>query len=468
MTADRLELSREEMRKLGYEVVDTLVEHFATLQDQSVGCKADRPSLMAMLDEPAPRQGTDPSVLLERLKQDVFPNCLRVNHPRFFAFVPSAANFVGAMADALASGFNVFAGTWMGGSAAAAMELVVTGWLREFCGLPESAAGLFVSGGSMANLTALVVARHSRLGGEMNGAVVYLSDQTHSCVDRALSVIGFRPEQIRKLAAGDDFRLPASALREAIARDRAEDRIPFCLVANAGTTNTGAVDPLEELAELCRQEGLWLHVDGAYGAAAAISARGREALRGLELADSISLDPHKWLFQPFESGCVLVRDGRLMKDAFRIMPEYLRDVHRGTEEVHFCDRGVQLTRSFRALKLWLTIQTFGREAIETAVDRGFRLAEYAEARIREMAGWEIATSAQMGIVTFRNTRLDNEGHHRLVSAMLEDGYAFLTSTTLKGQTVLRLCTVNPRTTESDIDGTLVLLETLSARQTNCV
>jgi aromatic-L-amino-acid/L-tryptophan decarboxylase len=465
MRPERLDLSREEMRRFGYQVIDVLVDHFDSLKDQPIGRKVDRLTLMATLDEPAPRSSTDPQALLERLQREVFPNCLRVNHPRFFAFVPSAANYVGAMADALASGFNVFAGTWMGGSAAAAMELVTTGWLRDLCGLAGSCEGLFVSGGSMANLTALAVARRVRLGGELAGAVIYCSNQTHSCVDRALDVIGFRPAQIRKLAADADYRIPLPELRQAIAADRAAGLVPFCIVANAGTTNTGAVDPLPELAALCQEENLWLHVDGAYGAAAAICARGSEVLKGLDLADSVSLDPHKWLFQPFECGCVFVRDGRLLADTFRIMPEYLRDVHRNSEEVHFCDRGVQLTRSFRALKLWLTFQVFGLDAIETAITRGFELAEYTERRLRAMPGWEIETTAQMGIVTFRRVQLSDEQHHQIVERLLANGFAFLTSTTLRGRTVLRMCTINPRTEEADVDATLALLESLAASLT---
>jgi glutamate/tyrosine decarboxylase-like PLP-dependent enzyme len=457
MNPGELELSREEMRQLGHQVVDLLVEHFATLRDQPIGRKADRSSLMAALDEPPPRWGTPPTVLLQRLEREVFPNCLRVSHPRFFAFVPSPSNYVSAMADALASGFNVFAGTWMGGSAAAAMELVVTGWLRDLCGLAETAEGLLVSGGSMANLTGLAVARHTRLPRGAAGATVYMSDQTHSSVERALYVIGFLPEQLRKLAAGGDGRLETMALGKVVAEDRAAGFTPFCVIANAGTTNTGAVDPLDELAELCRQEGLWLHVDGAYGAAAAICPRGREILRGLDLADSVSLDPHKWLFQPFECGCAFVRQPGLLKETFRIMPEYLEDVHRGVEEVHFCDRGVQLTRGFRSLKLWLTFQVFGADAIRAAVERGFTLAEYAESRLREMPGWEIETPARMAVVTFLHKALDNQRHHMLVDRLLEDGHAFLTSTTLNGRTVLRMCTINPRTKESDVDSTLARL-----------
>jgi aromatic-L-amino-acid decarboxylase len=452
------------MRALGYLVIDTLVEHFARLREQPAGRKAGRAALEELFREPVPERGTDPRELVERLKRDVFANQLHVDHPRFFAFVPGPGNFVGAMADALASGFNSFVGTWLGGSGPAEIELVTIDWLRALCGLPETAGGLFVSGGSMANLTALAIARHARLGYEIPGAMVYYSDQTHSASERALRVLGFAPSQTRKLTSDECFRLPVDALAREVAADRAQGWRPFCVIANAGTTNTGAIDPLLELVRFCREEGLWLHVDGAYGAAAVISGEGRRLLDGLGEVDSLALDPHKWLFQPFEIGCVLLRDRQLMKNALGIHPEYLRDAHRFAEETNFCDYGIQLTRSFRALKLWMSFKTFGLEAFRDAVAHGFRLAEAAERRLRQNPAWEIVTPAQMGVVTFRHR--EETANQQLVEAMLEDGYALLTSTVLRGRTVLRLCTINPRTTEEEIGETVSRMERLAAVGTN--
>src|SRR6266581_5662159 len=262
-----LELSGEEMRTLGYRVVDILVEHFEHLRDKPVTRKADRPTLEKQLREALPGQGTDTAKVLEQVEQVVFSNIMHLDHPRFFAFVPSPSNFVSVMADALASGFNVFAGTWLEASGPAEIELVTIDWLRQLCGLPGSAGGLFVSGGSVANLTALGAARHLKLRDQVANAVLYCSDQAHSSIFRALQILGFEPGQARKLQSDHDFRLPVTSLREAIRLDRDAGRLPFCVVANAGTTNTGAVDPLRELVELCRTENLWLHVDGAYGAA---------------------------------------------------------------------------------------------------------------------------------------------------------------------------------------------------------
>ncbi len=447
----RIALSREEMREFGYRVVDLLAEHFASVQDGPVGAKADPAQMNSFFDRDPPEAGRDPNELLAQLERDVFPNNLHVDHPRFFAFVPGPNNFVSTMADALAAGFNIFNGTWFGGSAAAALELGVIRWLGRVCGLPSTAGGLFVSGGG------LMAARHALLQDRVDGATVYFSDQTHSSVERALRVIGFTPDQMRKLESDKKFRLSIQILRAAIADDRAKGLRPFCIVANAGTTNTGAVDPLSELADIAAAEELWLHVDGAFGAASILSERGREMLSGLERADSLTLDPHKWLFQSFECGCVLVRDAALLKSAFQIKADYLRDVYREIEEINPCDYGIQLTRSFRALKVWLSMQTFGVAAFRQAITRGFELAESAERELRARKGWEILSPAQMATVCFRFGNRD-ELQTRLVDEMMKDGYALLTSTELRGAVALRLCTINPRTTEEDIVGTVNRLD----------
>jgi aromatic-L-amino-acid decarboxylase len=453
----RLELSADEMRQLGYRVIDLLVRHFAEMRDGAVGAKATPGDLMARFAGPPPETPTEPGELLARLEKDVFPNNLHVDHPRFFAFVPGPGNFVSTMADVLASGFNVFNGTWLGGSAAAAIELNVIDWFRRFCGFPETAGGLFVSGGSAANLTALHAARATKLGDRIENATIYFSDQTHYSVERALRVIGFAREQFRKILSDNRFRLPMDSLREAIQSDKKAGLRPFCIIANAGTTNTGAVDPLPELADLCAADGMWLHADGAYGAATMICERGRQKLAGLERVDSLSLDPHKWLFQPFECGCILVRDAAGLKSAFQLMPEYMRDVHRNTTEINPADYGVQLSRGFRALKVWLSINTFGMAAFREAITRGFELAEFAEKELRGRRNCEILSPAEMAIVAFRFGK-DDALQTRLVEEMLRDGFAFLTSTTLKGVTALRLCTINPRTTEEDIVQTIDRLE----------
>jgi aromatic-L-amino-acid decarboxylase len=359
---------------------------------------------------------------------------------------------VSALGDALAAGFNAFAGSWAGGSGPAALELVVLDWLRELCGLAPGTEGILVSGGSVAALTALAAARH-----EIPGDVAYVSDQTHASNTRALRILGV--PHIRVLPSDDGFRLPPAALRAALADDRAAGLTPFCVIATAGTTNTGAVDPLGELAGLCAAEGLWLHVDGAYGAPAALTTRGRALLAGAERADSLSLDPHKWLFQPYEAGCLLVRRPGALQRTFAMAPEYLRDVL--GDEVNFRDRGPQLTRGARAIKLWLSFKTFGVAAVRAGIERGMELAERAQAGLEAAGGWEIVTPAQLAIVTFR-AAADDAANSALAVRAVADGYAAPSSTVLRGRTVLRLCTINPRTTDAEIDETVARLSSLRA------
>jgi glutamate/tyrosine decarboxylase-like PLP-dependent enzyme len=466
MDRDSLQLSPDEMRSLGYRVVDLLVDHFADGDAGGTGRAPDRGEMEARLREPLPEEGADPHAVLDQVEADVLPNTMRVDHPRFFGFVPGPNNFIGVLADALAAGFNVFSGTWISGAAAAQVELVVIDWLRELCGLPDTAHGLFTSGGSMANVTALAAARHAVLDDDVTGAVAYCSDQTHTSVDRALRLLGFAPDQLRRLPPDDRFRLDPEVLREAIASDRAAGRHPFCVIANAGTTNTGAVDPLPALADVAAAEDLWLHVDGAYGAPAVMCGRGREALAGLDRVDSLTMDPHKWLFQPFEIGGALVRDEQHLRRAFRLEAEYLEDAVGADDEINFSAYGIQLTRSFRALKLWMTLKVFGRTHVAEAVRRGFERAEQADRLLRDRAEWTVVTPAQMGIVTFRcvpegwSEEEVDALNRRLAPAISEEGEIFLTQTSLRGRPVLRLCPINPRTTAEDIRETIDRLDAI--------
>ena len=360
--------------------------------------------------------------------------------------------------------FNVIACDWLEAPAAATIERVTVDWLRQFCGLPEGAGGLFTSGGSMANLTAMAAARHVMLDDRIEGAVVYRSAQAHGSNRKALRVLGFGDDQVRDVEVDDGLRLDVDALEAAIAADRAAGLRPFSVIATAGTTNTGAVDPLDAIADLCTREGLWLHVDGAYGAPAVLTERGSRALAGLGRAHSIAIDPHKWLFQPFEIGCVIVREAHWLPRTFGLAQEYMQDTVGG--EINYGDHGFQLTRSFRALKLWMTIKVHGMAAIRAAIDRCIDIAEEAEALLRASGAFDIVTPAQLGIVTF-SYRLDGSDpdavNKAIVEALIDDGYAMLSSTRLGGRTVLRLCTINPRTTTQDLESTIALLARLGAQ-----
>ena len=452
-----LSLPPEEMRRLGYALIDRLVEHAEGLGEAPPIRVGAPDALMAAIGGPPPDAPGDPEAELAALFEQVLPWGQRADHPRFFARIGSPSTYVGALADAAAAGMNAFTGSWTGGSGSSAVELTVLEWLRTWCGMPEGSSGVLTSGGSIASLVGLAAARQSKLGGPRGTGVAYVSDQTHASLPRAVALLG---ERTRVLASDAGGRLTADALRRAVSEDREAGLDPFCAVATAGTTSTGAVDPLRELHAACEEHGLWLHVDGAYGAPAVLTEPGAALLDGLGLADSLAIDPHKWLFQPYEIGCALVRDPALLEQVFALDGAYLRDTGGGA--VDFRDRGPELTRGARGLKLWLSVRTFGLDAFRSAIAHGIALAEHAEAQLRARPGWEVATPAQLGIVTFRRAGLDDAAHTRLSAATVADGYAAPSTTVVGGRVVLRLCTINPRTTFAEIDGTLARMEALEA------
>jgi aromatic-L-amino-acid/L-tryptophan decarboxylase len=445
---DPLSLPPEEMRRLGYLVVDRIVDHLGELDELPPIRVGDAEELRASLGGPPPEAAGDADAALSALFEQVLPFVQLPDHPRFFARIGSPSNYVSVLADLAAAGYNVFTASWTGGSGPSTVELVVLDWLRDLCGMPLGSAGVLTTGGSVATLVALAAARTARFGERAPAeAVAYVSSEGHAAGPRALRVLGV---PYRTLTAGADCRLRPEDVRSAVEADRAAGREPFCLVATAGTTSTGAVDPLPELADLCAELDLWLHVDGAYGAPAVLCERGRAALAGLDRADSLVLDPHKWLFQPYEIGCVLVRDGPLLEETFALSGVYLRDTTGG--EVNFRDRSVQLTRGGRALKLWLSIRVFGLAAFREAIAHGIALAEHAEAVLRSSPGWEVVTPAQLGVVCFRREG-DDARQTAIAGAMVAGGFAAPSTTEVGGRVVLRLCTINPRTTFADVERT---------------
>jgi aromatic-L-amino-acid/L-tryptophan decarboxylase len=463
-----LSLAPEEMRRLGYRVIDLIVEELAGLRERTPSVRATPDELESVLREDIPVTSADPDAVLEQAVESVLGPMMRVDHPRFFAYVPLPSNYVGVLAETLAAGFGVFAGTWQAASGPAAAELATVEWLRQIIGLPETAGGLFLDGGSSANLHGLTVARQVMLDDRPGDAVVYASDQAHSSIGRALQLLGFEPSQLQLLPSDEEYRLRPANVEGAVAADRSAGRRPFCVVATAGTTNTGSVDPLAELAAVCGAERLWLHVDGAFGAPAVLTEEGRELLSGIEQADSLALDAHKWLFQPLEAGCLLVRDVSLLESVFATHPEYLLDAAARDREVNFSDRGMQLTRSFRAFKLWLSLKVFGLDAFSGAVQHGIDLARHAEAIVRRTSGWELVAPTRLALVTFRWADPDvppeaqEAVNRRIADAMLIDEVGTLSSTILRGTTALRLCTVNPRTTRADIEVVLERVRELAS------
>lgn len=453
-----LSMRPDDMRRLGYRVVDALVDRATDLPDAAAWAGGRREEMEKLFRAPAPEVGQSADEVLERAIGEILPRAARIDHPRFFAFVPASPTWPSVLAEFLTAGFNIFQGTWLGSAGPSQIELVVLDWFREWLGMPEGGGGLLTSGGSAANLGAVVAARE-RAGNPPKG-VVYLGDQGHSSLERATRICGVA--HTRQIPTGDDFAVDPVALERAIKKDRANGLSPFMMCANAGATNTGAVDPLPELAEICRREGLWFHVDGAYGGFAVLTARGKDMLDGIGLADSVTLDPHKWLFQPFEVGCLLVKDPGALEAAFNVEADYLQDVDWGSEHVNFADRGVQLTRRFRALKIWMSVHTHGLAAFRAAIEKAFNLAVGAERFVRDSPDFELLSPAAMGVVCYRfnpaDHTLDEEELESLntaiQTAIVESGYAMISSTRLHGRYSLRLCIMNFTSTWADVEGTL--------------
>ena len=448
--ADSLGLSPDEMRRLGYRVVDLVVDHFENRASRPVTRGQSAVEVRAALGGALPETPGDPDEAIDRLAQIALANKQHLDHPRFFARVPGPSSFAAVLGDWMSTGYNATATSWVSGLGPSTIESVVLDWLRELVGMPQGTEGVLTSGGSLANLTAVAAAR--AWGGQ---GVAYLTDQTHSVLRRGMVALGFPPEHIKTLATDENFRYPVDTLAAAVAEDRAAGRLPLMVVATAGTTNTGVVDPLHELADFCEREGLWFHVDGAYGAPAALCDAGRAPLAGVERADSLVLDPHKWLYQPVDIGCVLVRRPGALRRAFAVDAEYLKDVTSTEGPADFRDYSPELSRRSRALKLWLTFQVYGVGRIREAIAACLSLAEFAESLLREdEQRWEVVTPAQLGIVTFALRGADATVHEERAATLLRSGYAAVTTTKLKGRSVLRLCIINPLTTRADIAGTI--------------
>jgi glutamate/tyrosine decarboxylase-like PLP-dependent enzyme len=451
---DPLALERETMRALGYRTVDLLVE---LLEREGPPLRRASPAEMReRLHGPPPEQPEPFEEILRGLERDVLPFASRDGHARFFGFIPFAGTWPGALGDLIASACNLYAGSWMESAGASQVELEVLDWFKEWIGYPAEAAGSLVSGGSAASLTALACARETLAGPMRDDLVLYVSDQAHSSIARAARMLGFRPIQVRVLPSDDAFRLAPETLSAAMVVDAGRGLTPFAVVAQGGATNTGAVDPLEELAAVCRERGAWLHVDAAYGGFARLADPA--LLPGLELADSVTLDPHKWLYQPFECGCVLVRDGDRLRSAFEVLPDYLHDARVTEGEVNFSDLGLQLTRSAKALKVWVSLRYFGVEAFRRAIRRSLDVAAAAARRVEASETLELLAPPSLGVVCFHRRDVDEHGNAGVAAALARSGTGVVSSTRLHGRYALRLCVLNHQSSEADVEAVLGFLE----------
>ena len=464
--------SADELRRIGYRTVDIIVEHLTRLREQPVFRPFPRDLAAGYLDADPPEEGLTADVILDKFEKEIAPYPFGNGHPRFFGWVNPPPSVIGIFADALAAAMNPSCAG--GNHAAIYVEREVIGWFRRILGFPAEAMGLFVSGGSMAALTALAVARHTKcpfdvrsrgLQSVASRLVVYRSGETHGCHQKAIELLGIGSDNLRTVDHDSSLRLVPAALDAAIRKDVEAGLTPLAVVANAGTVNTGAIDPIDEIAVVCRRHDVWLHVDGAYGAPAVLSERYRSQLSGLEQADSIALDPHKWLYVPVEAGLVLVRNGAAMRAAFSLVPPYLRtdgDIEGVGGPPWFSEYGFQQTRGFRALKVWMAVQYHGlaghRKAIERDIDHARALAE----ALRAASDFQLFEPQGLSIVCFRYLpraeRVTPEAldtiNQLLLTRLQLSGRVFLSSTTIDGRFWLRACFVNPLASDDDVGAIL--------------
>ncbi|MFI5006581.1 MAG: pyridoxal phosphate-dependent decarboxylase family protein [Solirubrobacterales bacterium] len=460
---DEFDLPVEEVRRLGYLAADAVAEHRAGLRDRPVFGKIG--PLATLFDGPLPETGLPIDEVMAFVREHILTHPFGNSHARFFAFINATADPVGTVADYLASAMNP--NCWGGDHAAIHVERQVVRWLAEVVGLPGSAEGILTSGGSMANFTALSAARSAmapavREDG-MAGVpriVVYASDQVHNCVDKAVDLLGIGLKQLHKVPTDEHFRIRVDRLRAMIDANRAAGLVPAIVVGNAGTVNTGAIDPLDELADLCARESLWFHADGAYGGMATISPALRPLFRGIERAHSVATDPHKWLYVPYEAGAALVRDAGRLADAFRKPADYL--VHDKDSPVNgpvsFNERGPELSRSFKALKVWMGLKRHGRSGYARAIEHDVAMARFLADTLQGRPDFELLAEPVLSIVNFRyrpaGARPDDASldslNRRIVNRLVASGAFFLAPTILKGRASMRAAIVNFRTTEADL------------------
>jgi L-2,4-diaminobutyrate decarboxylase len=445
------------------ELVEKVCNDFLTARSKVLSPKivdvAEHSDIATMRDLAFPQAQGQPlgRTIDDMLK--IMKHRVAMESPSFFGFIPSPVHESSLMGSIITTMFNVHAGSWFQSAGPSAIEDTLIKWLTQQVGMPKSAGGVFVSGGSHANLTAIVAARDAKLEFEQRAkAVVYVSEQTHSSIQKGLNVAGFHVKQTRRVESDGQYSMRPSSLREAIIADREAGLVPFMIVATCGLTNTGGIDPLHELADVAKADGLWLHVDGAYGASIVLSKQNKTLADGLGRADSLSWDAHKWLFQTYGCGMVLVREARHLVQSFAVNASYIQDADEAdAASVNFWNRGIELTRPVRAMKLWFTLHTLGLDEVGRMIDHGIKLAEAAQKTFEQLDSWRVVTAAKLAIVNFSHVvwTTDSQGERVEDTALSEHVNAEVSkraiarniaaplTTRLGGRLNLRMCTISP-------------------------
>jgi aromatic-L-amino-acid decarboxylase len=461
---DKLAIPPEEFRSMGAAAVEWVAKYYEGLTSRPVVVPTTSAALREFLDEPLPEAGTDFPTLLAEFDQLISGFARHNGHPRFFGYVSSPGTPIAAIGSMLAAALNINATCWRSSPSATEVEHVTIRWLKEMLGYPADAAGLLVSGGSMANFAALAAARSAkspanvvRDGVSGQRMCAYVSEEGHFSVAKAAGMLGIGEANVRSVRTDDRLRIDLTDLERLVEADRAAGHLPFCVVANAGTTATGAFDPLGALADFAHHRNLWLHVDAAYGGFAALAPSARHFFDRIAEADSVALDPHKWLFLPVGCGCVLYRDAAAARAAFSHGAEYTRPIGLERDEAFaFWDYGPELSRPFRALDLWLLIRYVGAARLGEAIEQNIQCAKFLEALVNASADFEMLAPVELSIFCFRYTPPGYTGdlnalNERIVAELQRGGSSYLSNAGIRGQFALRGCVLNYRTTERDME-----------------
>jgi aromatic-L-amino-acid/L-tryptophan decarboxylase len=484
------DLEPGEFRRLGYQAIDMMADYFASIREMPVFPGKSSQAVADVFNEPLPLVGEPPDQILQDWTSRVLPNATHLGSPRYFGFVNGSGTMLGVLAEALAASVNMNPGGWKAGPAATEIERRTIAWIAEMIGYPSGCGGLFTSGGTMANFTALLAGLRSNapydstldgLQSEMRKGkyLIYMSDhEGHVSIERTADLLNLGRSAVRRVPSRKDFTLDPEALEAMIQADRARGDYPFCVVAQVGSINTGAVDPLEEIAEICERNGLWFHADGACGAVGAVLPEKMEMYKGLERADSVTLDPHKWLFIPYECGCLLVREPEKLRRAFSMSTPYLR----GTlpteySGLDYFEYGPEMSRGFRALKVWMTLRHYGIDGYRKLLRQGIRCAERLDELVCASESFERLHKPNLYIYSFRYAPLEyrkvaqrsardqarveaalDRLNQRIADEIQARGTAFIMTTRIHERTVLRMSICSHRTSLADIEAVFEALE----------
>lgn len=454
-----------EMRQLGHLMVDDMMNYLSTIREQPVWRPIPE-KVKETFSTSIPQHPTPSLEVYEDFKKNILPYNKGNVHPRFFAFVQGTGTPMGVFAEMLAATMNP--NLAIGEHSAMYVENQVLQWFKEFLGYPDEASGILLSGGSMANFTALHVARNYILPGNIRKTglyaqekqlVAYCSTESHSCIQKSMEALGIGTDYLRKIPVNEYFQIDIQALNKQLQTDKENNLFPFCIIGNAGTVNTGAIDPLDELLAICRSENIWFHVDGAFGALAKVVPDLSAALKPIEEADSVAFDLHKWMYMPYEAGCVLIKNKKAHRDTFALNPSYLHTDPGGLAggPEPFNNFGIELSRGFKALKVWMSLKEQGSNAYKRMIQKNCLQAQYLGRLISENKPLELMTPVTMNIVCYRyhfptdQPEIQNENNKKLLLELQNQGIAAPSSTILNGHFVIRVANVNQRSQQIDFD-----------------